>query len=350
MDKLKHFFWTCSGASIRHLKESPVDASKYAGIGATIFFTSVFAALAAYYALYTVFDNIWISLMFGILWGLMIFNLDRYIVSSIRKHKSPWKNFYHVLPRIVLALIISLVIARPLELKVFEKEIDAEIIVMQEEAKQRNESLLSLRFMEPENKLRLEIDQLKNEVSAKEQQRDELMKIAREEADGTGGTGLRNPGPIYKLKKAEADKVAQELEALRAANQQIIDTKMKELEELKDSFQKAKGEMVEANLTGLASRMVALDRLGEKNAAIWMANLFIMLLFIVVECSPIIVKLVTEKSSYDHMVELEEYKFEMEAYKRRANVSNALRKRAAKMNKEEEDFVIEKLNAGLDKV
>ncbi|MGB3465513.1 MAG: DUF4407 domain-containing protein [Cyclobacteriaceae bacterium] len=350
MDKLKHFFWTCSGASIRHLKDSPVDASKYAGIGATIFFTSLFAALAGFYALYTVFDQVWVALIFGLLWGLMIFNLDRYIVSGIRKHKNHWKSFYQVLPRVILAIIISVVIAKPLELKVFEKEINAEIILMQEEQKQLNEILLSQRFENPTQKLIAEIDLLKQEILDKQLKRDELRRLATEEADGTGGTGLRNPGPIYQIKKAEADKVEQELMALSANNRLLIDRKQQELNKLDDELDSAKKQMVDADLTGLASRMVALDRLGAKNEAIWLANLFIMLLFIVVECSPIIVKLVTEKSSYDHMVELEEYKYETEAYKRRAFVSNAMRKRAAKMSKEEEDFLLQKLKSGLNKV
>lgn len=350
MNKIKSFFWLCSGASIRHLEDCPSDGAKYAGIGATIFFTSIFAALASFYALYTVFDNYVIAGIFGLLWGLMIFNLDRFIVSSIRKYKNKWKNFYHVLPRIALAVLISVVIAKPLELKVFEKEIDSEIVLMQEEQKQTNENLLSKRFDIPRDQLNQEITLLKQEIADKQQQRDELRKIAREEADGTGGTKVRNPGPIYKIKKEAADKVEEELKELRTVNNQLIAEKQDELEELKTDLEEAKAQMIDAELSGLASRMVALDRLGEKNDAIWLANLFIMILFIVVECCPIIVKLVTDKSPYDHMIELEEYKFETEAYKRRANVSKILRKRAAKMGGEEEEFILAKLKSGLDKV
>ncbi len=335
---------------MRHLKDCPSDGSKYAGIGATIFFTSIFAALASFYALYTVFDNYWIALVFGLFWGLMIFNLDRFIVSSIRKHKNKWKNFYHVLPRVALAVLISIVIAKPLELKIFEKEVDSEIVLMQEEQKQLNENLLSQRFDSPKAILNQEIDLLKQEVSDKQAKRDDLMKIAREEADGTGGTGVRNPGPIYKIKKAEADRVEQELTELGAANNLLILEKQQALKDVEAELTSAKAQMVDANFTGLASRMVALDRLGGRNSAIWLANIFIMILFIVVECSPIIVKLVTDKSPYDHMIELEEYKFETEAYKRRANVNSAIRKRAAKMESEEEDFILEKLKSGLDKV
>lgn len=350
MDKIKHFFWLCSGASIRHLKYCPSDGSKYAGIGATIFFTSIFAALASFYALYTVFDNSWIAMIFGVLWGLMIFNLDRFIVSSIRKHKNKWQNLYHVFPRVALAVLISIVIAKPLELKVFEKEINSEIVLMQEEQKQLNENLLSQRFDNPRDVLNREIDLLKQEISDKQGKRDDLRKIAREEADGTGGTGVRNPGPIYKIKKAEADRLEQELIDLKEANNVLILEKQLALKGLENNLEQAKSQMVDAELTGLASRIVALDRLAEKNSAIWFANLFIMILFIVVECSPIIVKLVTDKSPYDHLIELEEYKFETEAYKRRASVNKVLRKRATKMSDEEEAFILAKLKSGLDKV
>ena len=123
MDKLKYFFWLCSGANRPLLEKCPTEGSKYVGIGATIFFTGIFAALAAAYALYTVFENYLIAGLFGLIWGLMIFNLDRYIVSSMRKEGNSRKEFYTALPRIILAVLISLVIAKPLEMKIFEKEI-----------------------------------------------------------------------------------------------------------------------------------------------------------------------------------------------------------------------------------
>ncbi len=350
MDKLKHFFWLCSGASIRHLKDCPVDSSKYVGIGATVFFTSIFASLASSYALFTVFDNYWIAGIFGLVWGLMIFNLDRYIVSSMRKHNKPWKNVLNVSPRLLLAVLISIVIAKPLELKIFEKEILTEIAVMQEEQKQLNENLLNNRFSGNKTDLQRTIDDLKQEILDKTVKRDELRRVAREEADGTGGTGVRNPGPIYKIKKAEADRVEKELEKLTENNQKLIDKKMQEIALLDSDFKSAKNEMLDADLTGLASRMTALDRISKRNEAIWLANIFIMFLFILVECSPIIVKLVTEKSSYDFMLELEEYKYESESYKRRAKVNSVMRRNAIKMAKEEEEFIVKKLNAGLDKV
>lgn len=67
---LKRFFLLCSGADIPLLNEcSHGEQNKYVGIGATVFFTAVMAAIAASYALYTVFDQVLIAVFFGLLWG-----------------------------------------------------------------------------------------------------------------------------------------------------------------------------------------------------------------------------------------------------------------------------------------
>ena len=77
MEKVKTFFYYCSGAASRLLKNTPTDSSKYVGIGATIFFTGLFAALAASIAFFTVYESAWIASAIGFLRGLMNFNLDR---------------------------------------------------------------------------------------------------------------------------------------------------------------------------------------------------------------------------------------------------------------------------------
>ena len=56
---LRRFFILCSGADRTILEEcSEGENNKYAGIGATVFFTAVMAFLASAYALYTVFDSV----------------------------------------------------------------------------------------------------------------------------------------------------------------------------------------------------------------------------------------------------------------------------------------------------
>ena len=57
MNSITRFFWFCSGANFAILKRTPTESNKYVGIGATVFFTGVLAALAAGYALFSVFQK-----------------------------------------------------------------------------------------------------------------------------------------------------------------------------------------------------------------------------------------------------------------------------------------------------
>jgi hypothetical protein len=214
MEKLKQFFWVCSGADRTILQKCKTEGTKYVGIGATIFFTGIFAFLAASYALFTVFNNYWIALSAGLVWGLMIFNLDRYIVSSMRKEGNAWREWRTALPRLVLAILISIIIAKPLELKIFEKEINAELKIMEQQTFSAQENEIKSRFDPERERITNEINTLRNEEVIKTNKRDELNRIAREEADGTGGSKKKNAGPIYKLKKAEVEQVDKELEEL----------------------------------------------------------------------------------------------------------------------------------------
>ncbi len=133
MHPLKQFFIFCSGADKNILadKELSHELNKYLSIGATIFFTGIFAAIASGYALFRIFyaeefAGLY-AFSFGLLWGLMIFNLDRYIVSSMRKTDSVRNEFFTAFPRFIIAVIISLVIAKPLEVRIFSDRIASEL-------------------------------------------------------------------------------------------------------------------------------------------------------------------------------------------------------------------------------
>ena len=78
---MKRFFWWCSGADITILRTwaCSTEHNTYAGIGATIFLTAVLASLSGGYALWTVFQSSPYAITFGLLWGILIFNLDRSI-------------------------------------------------------------------------------------------------------------------------------------------------------------------------------------------------------------------------------------------------------------------------------
>jgi hypothetical protein len=348
MERLKHFFWLCSGVHIPMLKKCEVESSKYAGIGATIFFTGVFAALAASYALYTVFDNAWIASALGLVWGLMIFNLDRYIVSSMRKEKNSMREFRTALPRIILAVLISIVIAKPLEMKIFDKEIQSELIIMEQQTYTAQENEIKMRFQTGQETLRGEIALLKNEIEVKTAKRDELDSIAQVEADGTGGTRKRNAGPIYKIKKADADRVNNELQELVGKNSLLIRQKQQALTAIDSIISAGIGSLTRQKLDGPASRMEALSRITAKSDAIWWAHWFIVLLFIAVETAPVFVKLISGQGPYDQLLKTEEHGFEAKRVEDMAVINAEIKKRTETLPKAETAYVTDRLDVRLN--
>jgi len=311
MKAIQDFFIYCSGSNRSVLNRTPTDLQKHVGIGATIFFTGLFAAVACSYALYTVFNSYVLAILIGFVWGLMIFNLDRYIVSSLKMTSSFGKNFGHALPRLALAILISIVIAKPLELKIFETEIDGELLLMRQENKAAQESLVSIRFQPRVDTLDSEIQQLKNEIGNYEERRDTLMATAIAEADGTGGSQQKNLGPIYRAKKIDADNAQSELEEVLGRNLPLIDSKATILSSLKDQQEAEISELEQANLIGFASRLESLHRLVDKSSAIKLASMFIMLLFIAIETAPLLVKLISTRSPYDYELDKHEQVFVM---------------------------------------
>ena len=102
MDKVMKFLWKCAGADPQILQYSPYsDHIKNAGIGGVVLATTVMATMAMGFAMHTIFasptgevdditkeailsGNWFITIPISLIWGLIIFNLDRFIVSTVK--------------------------------------------------------------------------------------------------------------------------------------------------------------------------------------------------------------------------------------------------------------------------
>lgn len=345
MKYITDFFLLCSGANRQMLEECPGEKTKYAGLGATIFFTGLFAFLAASYALYFVFNNALVSIIFGIIWGLMIFNLDRYIVSTMRKSGSFFREFLSAVPRIIVAVIISIVIAKPLELRIFQKEIEPELVLMEQRVYEEEESQVRARFTNLEKELQTQMDGLNKILAEKVVQRDALIKLAQEEADGTGGSRKKNLGPIYKVKKADADKAQKELDEYRLIDEKIRATILKRSAK-NDSLRNAALDKLEfTHRDGPAARMEALENLKKKSEPIKWASLFVMLLILAIETAPVFVKLISAKGPYDNLIKIEEFAFSTKEKEQLAKISSLARNSISELHNQEQTF----LSGELDK-
>ncbi|TLP74522.1 DUF4407 domain-containing protein [Maribacter sp. ACAM166] len=300
---LQKFFILCSGADADLLKTcSKGEQNKYAGIGATVFFTAVMAFIASSYALFTVFDNVYAAMFFGFIWGMLIFNLDRFIVSTIKKRNNVGQEFLQATPRIILAIIIAVVISKPLEMKIFEKEINQVLLEQKNELTLANKDQLALQYTPKVERLNQSIAALKSEISIKETETNALYNIYINEAEGTAGTKLLGKGPVYEEKREKHDAALAELQELKSINSEKIMGIESQITALDIEFTEVvkNSQPIIDGFDGLMARITALDELP------WFPSFFIFLLFLAIETSPIIAKLLAPKGEYDIKLEEEE--------------------------------------------
>ncbi|PRZ20367.1 DUF4407 domain-containing protein [Flavobacterium granuli] len=297
---LKQFFIVCSGADKDILEGcSQGEQTKYVGIGATVFFTAIMAFIASAYALFTVFDSIYPALIFGLVWGLLIFNLDRFIVSTIRKRDRFSSEFLQATPRIILAIIIAIVISKPLEIKIFEKEINTVLLKEKNAMALENKKEVATYFQTDLDKNKAEIDSLKSDIAKKEKEVNTLYETYITEAEGTKGTMKLGKGPVFKEKIAKHNLASTQLDTIRKNNLAKITEKENKAKLLQADLDKKVSETqpIIDGFDGLMARINALNKLP------WLPSFFIMLLFLAIETSPIIAKLLSPKGEYDYKLE-----------------------------------------------
>jgi len=314
MKNITRFFWFCSGAHIGTLKKYPLEHNKYVGIGATIFFTAVFASLSGGYAMYFVFAGnpfaVVFAILFGLLWGTAIFNMDRYIVSSIDKTGTTNQQIIQASPRILLAIMIGIVISRPLELKIFDKEIRQKLKTAYLKGQHRKIDTLTKTYTEKyamelgkNNDLKKEKDSLERDINrSREQLNEEVFGDKTTQTSGIVGYGTYAKGKQAVLQEKE-DRLKTVTD-----NQTKMDdylSSRKNYEGVNDIRLFSEHQLDSlSNIAGFSDRNWALGQLsynenGTRDLDTFLAESFISWLFILFECLPVFVKLMSPKGAYD---------------------------------------------------
>ena len=316
------FFWICSGANRHILRQCPTEYSKYFGIGGTIFFTAAMATLSGGYAFYTIFQNQWIAVAFGIFWGLLIFNLDRFIVNTMYsdgKHTISKEEFIGGLPRIIIAIFLGIVISTPLEMKIFEDRIDSQIVKDNARRTAETRNVANADYEE--------IEKLKKEeakLMAERKTLSDALQLAGEdlkkEGEGTALSGKSGHGPIYQEKLAYEEKCRHALEDWDKQNGSRLGRIQKEIESrslLTANFENDIREGLESE--GFCVRYEAFSSIKEEVPAVRIVSIFIMLLFIIIETAPTLFKMMITAGPYDELLNEEMHRKKVHSIQ---NVSN----------------------------
>ncbi len=304
-----NFLWWCAGAHQKLLKHFPSERSKYSGLGAVLVATFILATLSAGYAIYTVFGNWLWTIGFAIIWGLIIFNFDRFLVATMRKYGvSRRKQVMMAIPRIALALLIGVVIARPLEMKIFDKEINVKMNENLHKKIQLNDSLLAMEYKNQLANAESERQRLLGRKLAIEDTLHNLQTAYLREADGTGGSMQRGIENITLLKQQAFNQSTirfapelSELERNMKSQDSIMSNATASMEDKRKEFEKT----AIANM-GFLERNKALSDLSNEEASVFWASLLISMLIILIEIGPVLSKLIMPLGPYDIALAKEE--------------------------------------------
>jgi hypothetical protein len=304
-----NFLWWCAGTHQKLLKQFPSEHTKYSGLGGVLIATFVLATLSAGYAIYTVFGNWLWTIGFAIIWGMIIFNFDRFLVSTMRKYGiSKRKQYLMAVPRLALALLIGVVIARPLEMKIFEKEISVKMTENLHKKIQLNDSLLAMENKSLLTTTAAERQRLLDRKLAIEDTLHNLQTGYLQEADGTGGSGQRGIENITRLKQDAFNQAkiqfAPELLMLDkniSSKDSLVNTENAAMEEKRKQYEKS----AIANM-GFLERNKALSDLSDQEASVFWASLLISMLIILIEIGPVLSKLIMPVGPYDIALAKEE--------------------------------------------
>lgn len=321
---LTKILWKAAGADEYILKRSTYsDHVKYATLGGIVFATGFMASLSGGYAFYIIFKEkaaaitgnttdivgqstdihtAILSILFGIIWGLIIFNIDRFIVASTGKGDGTeaitWSEFSGAIPRIIMGIIIAITISKPVELRMFETEIDVKLHEKQQLEYNNQIKKVEMNFRPEVERIEDEIEFLRSEISLQRENVEDKTKTFQNEMDGNSGTMKKGKGPSAREKERQRDLAQSELNALIAKNEPKIENLIadKKAAENKIKLEKAKAENVANSLNGLLERL----QIAHEIAGFWI-TLFITLLFMSIELTPIFFKMMLIKSPYDFM-------------------------------------------------
>tara|TARA_R110000744_G_scaffold240919_1_gene358267 strand:+ start:302 stop:1567 length:1266 start_codon:yes stop_codon:yes gene_type:complete len=327
---IMRLLWKAAGSDGYILKRSTYsDQVKYACLGGIVVATGFMAAVAGGYAIYTIFEPKGSALdggtdtttaimasAFGIIWGLIIFNIDRFIVAATGKGDGTeaitWGEFVNSVPRIIMGLVIAITISKPMEIRMFKSEIDAELhqeqLVKRKEyeiATKANYETLFDKIDEKDSRIESGRNLMKAELKQKTESRNKFQINLQEEIQGRVGSGKSGDGPAadairlnLAIAQKEMDEASLALKKFDETNLEGLTRVSEERANLNNELRQelAKNEAVANGLDGLLERI----KLAHEIAGTWI-TLFITLLFVVIELTPIFFKMMLIKSPYDFM-------------------------------------------------
>jgi Domain of unknown function (DUF4407) len=353
---MSDFLARLGGADLDVLRRVPSAHSRFVQMALVLLTTAGVAVVSMTFALHDGVKAPWAwAVLLGLMWGGVILNIDRFLVTSMGSTRSKWQLALIALPRLAMAALLSLAISTPLVLRVFSSDIKAGVYAQQLQRSQRQATQIAgsqesqeaaslakqiaayqaiLDGHLPGNVTSPALQQAQQQVaslSSQQQQaqaaRDSAYEAWQCELYGAGPTchsasNRAGPGPLAGAKQREfADAQAQldtvtsslqqatgaeqaasrQVQAAQAgdlaAAQQDARSRLPALQSryaaLEADLQKisSQGTAVNFGDTGFLAQLQALSKLSSQSATLLIAHLVVMAPFFLIEILPVSVKI-----------------------------------------------------------
>lgn len=283
---------------LRMLKQ---DHGAKTGLGAAIFMTSLLAFCTGTYAFYKISNNTFLSFIIGLVWGTMIYVLDRNIVASMaytgEKHRVR-QLCMTVGMRLLISIFIGVVISTPIEMLIFSGKID-------EFKEFEHEQFVKNEIASYQHEISKHLEAKKERIAVELHDIQQLMK--KEAADpSVPGRGPRWESYFdrEKLIMDRADKNQYELDNVSS----LIEAKRKEFQDKAEKKWKRHENFFDLS-TDLAIlyKVTASTTTNEevvnpalpKDNTMFFCRIFITVFFVLLEVIPVITKLFFKPGDYD---------------------------------------------------
>ncbi len=316
----KNLLLRIAGVSPDYIQTVP-DRVRYSSMGGIVLLTAIAATASLTVALSLVFPrHSWLGFLpVGILWGAVVFNFDRWIVSSLdygpltagdaapgRRSRSVSKVMHFVV-RFIMAALVGLVISEPIVLAIFGPEIDQQLtaqhtadIVQQtaqiNSAERRQAAALNSPVTAAANTLKAATGKAN---SAHEVYICELTgncHLPAGEVTGVPGEGPQTAQDYAVWRQAQAEQnSAQNVFDTASANER---TAAAALHEPTNQKIKNAAETINAD-NGLLARERALDTLTRQNPGFLLRRLLLWLALMFIDLAPVLLKTFSPPTLYE---------------------------------------------------
>ncbi|MEO3807048.1 DUF4407 domain-containing protein [Nonomuraea sp. B1E8] len=336
-----------TGVDERILSSVPQERSRYTSLGGLVVSTALIAGASMLGALTLLSQAPLLYLVpAAVLWGLIIANVDRFLITSLHGDNDGWSRWGNVLVRLALAVVIGVFIAEPLTLKIFQERLDRQIMLERGQAISLTESRYKqcnpLQGPAPagvdctnfllnggDQALAVEgnmaqrqsiLKAAEDRLAADMERHAELVSRRDRECYGVKvpnrTTGVPGDGPECKARKSDLatfltnhdiPRQQKEVEKLRAELGSLAADRAGAEKERAAALSKKISERVEdkeqeyTNI-GLLDRWEALGTVAGQSGMVSFAHWLLRIIFVLLDCMPIISKMLNGKTEYDRLL------------------------------------------------